>query len=100
VTLSVDIREPDWIKALNRAGYDRARGTVWILEGFLRFFSNAQVRVLLDFGMHHVRRLLCALLLWAHLVSHVSLSSTVLVVTGARVHPYEQDCLTDLNRSG
>jgi len=43
VTLSVDIREPDWIKTLNKAGYDRARGTVWILEGFLRFFSNVQI---------------------------------------------------------
>jgi hypothetical protein len=39
--------------------------------------------------MRHVGGLLSALVLWDDLVSHMSLSSAVLVVAGARVHPYE-----------
>ncbi|GAQ92613.1 hypothetical protein KFL_010710020 [Klebsormidium nitens] len=48
VCLSVDIRDPAWIQALNDAGHNRTSGTVWILEGFLRFFSNEQIDALIE----------------------------------------------------
>jgi methyltransferase (TIGR00027 family) len=47
----VDVLQPDWLAEVAAAGWDRARPTLWILEGFLIYFDpDTRARLVRELG--------------------------------------------------
>lgn len=47
VGVPADVRDPNWTAALNRAGFDRRKPTVWIMEGLIMYLSSEHVEKLM-----------------------------------------------------
>ncbi|KAK3030557.1 hypothetical protein RJ639_039587 [Escallonia herrerae] len=51
-TVAADIRDNDWLKKLQRAGFVPEKNTVWILEGILYYLSHSQAMEVLKTIAH------------------------------------------------